>query len=254
MFGVVPGVGDACSRRSATSSRPRPPCSSCTASRTCTSTSRWCRACRITTTGRAVQRAGRRLRHPAHGRGRRATTPSPASPVLTQYITLFIRGMADGESGGPDKPAHDFPEDARGQQGRRVHGARRRRPDLPLPRRLGRPDADPRRRRASPRAVGLPGIIAHGLCTMAMCSQAVITTVADGDPTRLRRLAVRFAANVFPGNDVVTTVYEAGAADGGAGSTPSRPPARATSSIKHGLAEVGLSPRDGRPPAVRPGP
>ena len=32
------------------------------------------------------------------------------------------------------------------------------------------------------RSVGLPGIIAHGLCTMAMCSQAVVTTVAGGDP------------------------------------------------------------------------
>jgi len=61
------------------------------------------------------------------------------------------------------------------------------------------------------KAVGLPGIIIHGLCTMAMCSQSVLTTVAGGDPTRLRRLAVRFAANVFPGNDVVTEIYEAGA-------------------------------------------
>ena len=32
------------------------------------------------------------------------------------------------------------------------------------------------------RSVGLPGIIAHGLCTMAMCSQSVIATVAGGDP------------------------------------------------------------------------
>jgi acyl dehydratase len=51
------------------------------------------------------------------------------------------------------------------------------------------------------------GIIAHGLCTMAMCSQSVITTVAGEDPTRVPRLAVRFAANVLPGNDVVTEVY-----------------------------------------------
>src|SRR5437762_1548663 len=29
-------------------------------------------------------------------------------PVLTQYATIFIRGMSDGESGGPDKPGHDF--------------------------------------------------------------------------------------------------------------------------------------------------
>src|SRR4051812_28466777 len=34
-------------------------------------------------------------------------------PVLTQYTTVFIRGMSDGESGGPDKPDHEFPEAAR---------------------------------------------------------------------------------------------------------------------------------------------
>jgi acyl dehydratase len=129
-------------------------------------------------------------------------------PVLTQFFTLFIRGMVDGESGGPDKPAHDFPEEARS----RAVGEHAVHVD---------DDQTYRYRDASgdlmpihvddelARSVGLPGIIAHGLCTMAMCSQSVITTVAGDDPTRLRRLAVRFAANVFPGNDVVTQVYEA---------------------------------------------
>src|SRR2546427_415173 len=56
------------------------------------------------------------------------------------------------------------------------------------------------------KSVGLPGIIAHGLCTMAMCSQGIIKTLADGDPSRLRRLAVRFSKPVFPGNDVVVTM------------------------------------------------
>ena len=64
------------------------------------------------------------------------------------------------------------------------------------------------------KSVGLPGIIAHGLCTMAMTSQAVISTVAGGDPSRLRRLAVRFSKNVFPGSDVVTTLYDAGSQGG----------------------------------------
>jgi acyl dehydratase len=64
------------------------------------------------------------------------------------------------------------------------------------------------------KSVGLPGIIAHGLCTMAMTSQAVVKTVADGDPSRLKRLAVRFSKNVFPGNDVVTTIYGAGEENG----------------------------------------
>jgi acyl dehydratase len=49
---------------------------------------------------------------------------------------------------------------------------------------------------------------------MAMCSQAVVKTVGNSDPSRLKRLAVRFSKPVFPGNDVVTTIYDAGVRDG----------------------------------------
>jgi acyl dehydratase len=157
-------------------------------------------------------------------------------PVLTQYVTLFIRGMSDGESGGPAKPPHDFPEGARAS---------------PVGTFSVHVDEDQtyRYRDASgdkmpihvddevARSVGLPGIIAHGLCTMAMCSQAVIATVAGGDPTRLRRLAVRFAANVFPGNDVVTTVYEAGEA-AGTRVYAFEAVSNGALVVKHGLAEV----------------
>jgi hypothetical protein len=38
----------------------------------------------------------------------------------------------------------------------------------------------------------------------------VVDELADGDPTRLKRLAVRFYRPVFPGNDLVTTMYDAG--------------------------------------------
>jgi acyl dehydratase len=34
-----------------------------------------------------------------------------------------------------------------------------------------------------PRSAGLSATIAHGLCTMAMWSRSVVTTVADDDPT-----------------------------------------------------------------------
>jgi acyl dehydratase len=87
------------------------------------------------------------------------------------------------------------------------------------------------------RSVGLPGIIAHGLCTMAMTSQSVIATVAGGDP-RLRRLAVRFAANVFPGNDVVTSIYEIGPTGDGATAYAFEAVSDGAVVIKHGLAEV----------------
>lgn len=158
-------------------------------------------------------------------------------PVLTQYVTLFIRGMSDGESAGPDKPGHDIPEGARDN----VAGELTVHVD---------DDQTFRYRDASgdqmpihvdedfARSVGLPGIIAHGLCTMAMCSQAVVKTVADGDPARLRRLAVRFASNVFPGNDVVTTIYDAGTGEDGNKAYAFEATSNGDVVIKNGLAEV----------------
>jgi acyl dehydratase len=139
---------------------------------------------------------------------------STGEPLLTQYFTIFVRTMNDGGSGGPDKPTHDFPEAARTSP-------------------VGDPyvvhvddDQTFRYRDASgdkmpihvdedfAKMAGLPGIIAHGLCTMAMTSQAVIQQACGGDPAKLKRLAVRFASNVFPGNDVETQLYDAGTVDG----------------------------------------
>jgi acyl dehydratase len=130
-------------------------------------------------------------------------------PVLEQFVTTFVRGMADGKSGGPDKPDHTFDEAARGTKVGEftVHVD----DDQTFRYRDASGDQMPIHvDDAFAKSVGLPGIIAHGLCTMAMTSQAVIKTVADGDPSRLKRLAVRFSKNVFPGDDVTTTIYEAG--------------------------------------------
>jgi acyl dehydratase len=163
---------------------------------------------------------------------RTVSTDDAGRPAVEQYLTMFFRGLTDATDAGPDVPAHDFPEAAR----TRPVGTW----TVPV-------DADQtfRYRDASgdanpihlddelARSVGLPGIIVHGLCTMAMTGQAVIELVAGGDPARLRRLAVRFAANVLPGSEVATTVYEAEggfafeAVSGGA------------TVIKHGWAEVG---------------
>ena len=46
---------------------------------------------------------------------------------------------------------------------------------------------------------GLPGIILHGLCTMAFAQKHVINGLAGGAPDRLRALRVRFARPVLPG-------------------------------------------------------
>ena len=134
-------------------------------------------------------------------------------PVLEQFVTMFIRGLSEGEDAGPDKPDHTFdPAAAAGP---------------PVGELTVHVDDDQtfRYRDASgdqmpihvdenfAKQVGLPGIIAHGLCTMAMTSQAVVKTVADGDPGRITRLAVRFSKNVFPGDDVTTTIHDLGGGD-----------------------------------------
>jgi acyl dehydratase len=157
-------------------------------------------------------------------------------PVLEQYNTVFIRGMSDGESGGPDKPDHSFVEELRDKKVAEftVHVD---------------DDQTYRYRDASgdqmpihvddgfAKSVGLPGIIAHGLCTMAMTSQAVVKSVAGGDPSRLKRLAVRFAKPVFPGNDVVTTIYDGGVR-GGRHVYAFEATSNGDTVIKDGLAEV----------------
>ena len=60
------------------------------------------------------------------------------------------------------------------------------------------------------KAMGLPGIIVHGLCTMAFCGRAVIATACPDDPSRLKRLAVRFAKIVQPSETVTHTLWDGG--------------------------------------------
>lgn len=57
------------------------------------------------------------------------------------------------------------------------------------------------------KAAGLPDVILHGLCTMAMATKAVVNGTCDGDPARLKQVRVRFARPVFNGDMLSTTVW-----------------------------------------------
>jgi acyl dehydratase len=61
---------------------------------------------------------------------------------------------------------------------------------------------------------GLPGIIVHGLCTMAFTSKVMIDKLCAGDPTRLKRLHVRFSRPVLPGQTITTKVWSERDRDG----------------------------------------
>jgi acyl dehydratase len=61
---------------------------------------------------------------------------------------------------------------------------------------------------------GLPGIIVHGLCTMAFTSKVMIDKLCGGDPLKLKRLRVRFSRPVFPGQTITTKVWFDGERNG----------------------------------------
>lgn len=54
---------------------------------------------------------------------------------------------------------------------------------------------------------GHPGIILQGSCTMSFVAKAVLDTCCDGDPKRLKRLRVRYARPVLPGDTVTTILW-----------------------------------------------
>lgn len=57
---------------------------------------------------------------------------------------------------------------------------------------------------------GLPGIINHGMCTMAIASKAVLDGLCGGDPSKLKRIKVRFSRPVFPGQTLTTRAWSEG--------------------------------------------
>jgi acyl dehydratase len=135
--------------------------------------------------------------------------------VNEQFVTIFVRGYDVGKAVGELSPAHKLDERLQDQ--------------APLAKVVAHVDIDQTFRYAEAsgdpmpihldeevaQSAGLPGIIAHGLCTMAMTSWAVLTEVGGSDVTRLKRFAVRFAKMVFPGDDLETRIWKTGS-DGSA--------------------------------------
>jgi acyl dehydratase len=54
------------------------------------------------------------------------------------------------------------------------------------------------------KSVGLPGVILHGLYSMAQVARAN-TQAAGGDPRKLKRLAVQFRGMGFPEQEITVT-------------------------------------------------
>ncbi|MGH9155408.1 MAG: MaoC/PaaZ C-terminal domain-containing protein [Acidimicrobiales bacterium] len=116
-----------------------------------------------------------------------STHGDPGEPVVDQYVTLFVRGVGGGESGGAARPDHAFPPDSRSR---------------PIGRHTVVVDPDQTTRYGG--ASGDHNPIHND------DAAARLAPVAGGDPARLRRLAVRFADVVLPGSGLTTTAYDGG--------------------------------------------
>jgi len=136
--------------------------------------------------------------------------------VNEQYSVTFFRGISEGDSAGEAAPAHRFPEDVRSAE------------PVAVVAQTFDEDQTFRYSKASgdtvpihlddefAKSVGLPGIIIHGLCTMAVTSWAAVENLAAGDTARLRRLAVRFSKPVLPGQEITNRFWNSGGAQGAA--------------------------------------
>lgn len=65
------------------------------------------------------------------------------------------------------------------------------------------------------RAARLPGVILHGMCTMALAGKAAVDGLAAGDPTRVQQIGVRFNKPVFLGQTLTTRFWEEAEDDSG---------------------------------------
>jgi acyl dehydratase len=134
--------------------------------------------------------------------------------LVEQYLTLLIRRKFDGPGRGKTAPPHRAAPSVKAAATASGHVtviSATLDPDQTVRYAEASGDRNPIHLNAEfARSVGLPGIIVHGMCTMAFAGRAVIAAACGNEPRRLRRLAVRFARFVLPGQTITTHLWPAG--------------------------------------------
>jgi len=126
--------------------------------------------------------------------------------VNKTLFSAFIRGGRNRDAVRAESAAERVPEPARGDPAFTV--AQKIDDDQTYRYADASGDRNPIHTDASvAKMAGLPGIIVHGLCTMAFTSKVAIEKLCGGDPTRLKRLRVRFSRPVLPGQTITTKIW-----------------------------------------------
>lgn len=138
---------------------------------------------------------------------RRVSEAGSGRPVCTLAQTIVCRG--DGGCG------------SRGEAPRRLRDLPERAPDLvcdlptlPQAALLYRLNGDLNPLHVDPEVAGQAGFarpILHGLCTFGVAGHALLRSCCGYDAGRLRHMAVRFSAAVYPGETLRTEIWRDGA-------------------------------------------
>ncbi len=130
--------------------------------------------------------------------------------VNEQYFIGFFRGGTFEGIVGERSPQHGFDASLRGSEPAFIAVQTF---DADQTFRYSEPAGDPMPIHLDDdfaKAMGLPGIIIHGLCTIAFTSHALLTQVSPHDPSRLKRLAVRLSKPAMPNETVTSTFWNTG--------------------------------------------
>lgn len=145
---------------------------------------------------------------------RMETTDEAGNPVNDQYVTIFYRGVQSGVDVGGVAPTLKA---LRGDEAGADLPAVTYGVDQDQPARYAEASGDHNRIHlddAFARSVGLPGIIVHGMCTLAFAARAVREALGE-TPGRLRQIGCRFTSPLLPGDALTTNLARLDDAEGG---------------------------------------
>lgn len=135
-----------------------------------------------------------------------ARSAADDAPLFSFVMTIMARG--DGGFGGPEGSGpepHKLPERAPDQI-----DVFEIRPEAAL---LYRLNGDRNPLHADPNVsarAGFPRPILHGLATYGIACRALLRTVCDHKPDRIRSFDARFSAPAYPGDEIVTEIWREG--------------------------------------------